>query len=385
MDWEQLLRTFGYPLIAIVVGLGSIGVPLPGEPVLLLGAALAATGKFNLALVILFAAGGEILCAQASYWLSNRHGQTLFNRFMHIDPDKLARGEAFFNRHGSGAIFLLRITPIARMFTGIIAGTSHVSIHTFTIFNILGSALWVTIIAGLGFFFGQNLPLVEAFIKRVGGSLIVGTMVIAGSVWLIRQWSRNEAQTRQRLHRLSFRLHLPQLLHWLRQRLTPAQRVGLTATVGFLVALLSGWFFGSIAQDVLAHEELALFDAGVAHWLLVNSSPESSEFYWFVSGLANPMLVLVGVVTVGGWLVSRRYWRRLLALVLAVGGGAVINNILEMVFKRPPPNFPETTLARVGYSFPADQAIHAVLFYGMLAYLLIPTTSKWHWLIWEIR
>ena len=73
-DLQQLVSAHGYWVVALIVGLESMGLPLPGETILVLAAIYAATEpSFNVGVVIAVAAFGAIVGDNAGYWLGLRY------------------------------------------------------------------------------------------------------------------------------------------------------------------------------------------------------------------------------------------------------------------------------------------------------------------------
>ncbi len=64
-----------YLVIAVVIGVESMGVPLPGEITLVSGALLAASGQVDIAPVACAATTGAILGDSAGYYLGHRGGR----------------------------------------------------------------------------------------------------------------------------------------------------------------------------------------------------------------------------------------------------------------------------------------------------------------------
>jgi membrane protein DedA with SNARE-associated domain len=78
-ELQQLVSAHGYWVVALIVGLESMGLPLPGETILVLAAIYAATEpSFNVGVVIAVAAFGAIVGDNAGYWLGLRYAVTPF-------------------------------------------------------------------------------------------------------------------------------------------------------------------------------------------------------------------------------------------------------------------------------------------------------------------
>src|ERR1700738_5279710 len=91
---QQLVSTHGYWVVALIVGLESMGLPLPGETILVLAAIYAATEpSFNVWVVIAVAAFGAIVGDNAGYWLGRRYGYALW--VIHVVP-RCSRSSADF-------------------------------------------------------------------------------------------------------------------------------------------------------------------------------------------------------------------------------------------------------------------------------------------------
>ena len=119
----QLLHSYGNVVLGVVVGLESIGLPLPGETLLIAAAVLAGTThQMNIVLVVLSAALGAIIGQTAGYaigWsvgfrLLRRHG-----RAIGLTDRRLAFGRALFRRHGVKVVFASRFIVLLRVAIGI--------------------------------------------------------------------------------------------------------------------------------------------------------------------------------------------------------------------------------------------------------------------------
>src|SRR5437870_13832054 len=81
-ELQQLVSLHGYWVIGLIVGLESLGLPLPGETILVLAAIYAATDpSLNIWLVIAVAAFGAIICDNIGYWLGSRYAYALLLRY----------------------------------------------------------------------------------------------------------------------------------------------------------------------------------------------------------------------------------------------------------------------------------------------------------------
>ena len=127
-ELQQHVSAHGYWVVALIVGLESMGLPLPGETILVLAAIYAATEpSFNVGVVIAVAAFGAIVGDNAGYWIGRTGGHRLAERYGHyvrLDRAKLKVGRYLFARHGWKVVFFGRFVAVLRTFAAFFAGVS---------------------------------------------------------------------------------------------------------------------------------------------------------------------------------------------------------------------------------------------------------------------
>jgi membrane protein DedA with SNARE-associated domain len=177
--FELLRRHFaehGYLTVAVVLLLENAGIPLPGETTLLFAAFLAfSEHRLTLFGIIIV---GVIACTigdNIGYWIGHRGGRPLLEhqrRIFRVSDEHLARGERFFVRYGSFTVFFARFVFGMRIIAGPLAGVLRMPWKKFVLFNFLGAAVWVSVVASLGYFFGSRWQIVTEQLEYVEIGLI---------------------------------------------------------------------------------------------------------------------------------------------------------------------------------------------------------------------
>ncbi len=133
-ELQQLVSTHGYWVVALIVGLESMGLPLPGETVLVLAAIYAATEpSFNIWVVIAVAAFGAIVGDNAGYWLGLRYGYALLLRYgerIGMFEARIKLGQYLFLKHGTKVVFLGRFVALLRILAAFLAGVNRMPWRT---------------------------------------------------------------------------------------------------------------------------------------------------------------------------------------------------------------------------------------------------------------
>jgi membrane protein DedA with SNARE-associated domain len=189
LTWPDILNAVAYPATGLGILVESIGVPIPGEGMLLVIAAWAATQHHPLVLVVLLAFAASTIGADIGYVIGFKGGRPFverFGNFFHIRPDHIARSELFFARHGDRAILAGRFVLGMRTWGSMLAGMSRMPFWRFQLFSAIGGFAWTLVIAAAGYLVGSNLALVQAIVRGIGlGGLIVLAMI--GVILLVAQ------------------------------------------------------------------------------------------------------------------------------------------------------------------------------------------------------
>ena len=194
----SLISHYGYLVILLGVMLESAGVPLPGETILIASGVLVQQGHLDLGDAIVFGILGAVMGDQIGYWVGREGGRPFvlrWGRYVFITPARLARAEAFFERHGGKAVFLARFISGLRVFGALVAGISRMRWTTFILYNVLGGAVWATAVVLLGYFLGSSIGLVERWLGR-GTLVLASVLAVVVAFYLAYRWA---AHNRQRL------------------------------------------------------------------------------------------------------------------------------------------------------------------------------------------
>jgi membrane protein DedA with SNARE-associated domain/membrane-associated phospholipid phosphatase len=383
----SLIEHYGYLVVLFGVMLESTGVPLPGETILLAAGVLVQRGHLDLWDAIVFGILGAVMGDQIGYWVGREGGRRFvlrWGRYLFISPERLARAEAFFGRHGGKAVFLARFFSGLRVFGALVAGTSRMRWGTFLIYNVLGGAVWVTGVVLLGYFLGSSLGLVERWLGRAT-LVLVALLAVVVAFYLGYRWA---ARNRARLAGWGeaglayppvarLRTRYDAQLRWLLRRLTPGQYLGLHLTVGLLAAAGCLWLFGGVVEDLITGDPLVRFDRALDDYLHSHATPHLTTFFLVVTAFGSTVaMVLLGVV-VAALLAWRRLWTLLWTWIAAVAGSALLNWLLKGLFQRPRPHFAHPLVVETSYSFPSGHAMESFVVYGMLAYLAVLWLRSW--------
>lgn len=167
------------------------------------------------------------------------------------------------------------------------------------------------------------------------------------------------------------------LIRFFEARLTPGGEFGLHLTAG--AALMAGAvaIFAEVAEDMHEQEGVAAFDQHVSNWMHVNAREPYTTVMWLLTHLHSVagMCALVALAALYFWRRDARYW--LLALLLAVPGGMLLNVALKHIYQRARPVFDEPMLTLSTYSFPSGHTVAATLFWGLLASYAVMSAQRW--------
>ncbi len=148
-----------YALVLLIVGIESLGVPLPGEITLMSAAFLSAHSSINPVLVAIAAIIGAITGDSIGYYFGHHYGHKLLNRLSrnfpnHFGPKHIRLAEKLFKKWGAWAVFFGRFIAILRIFAGPLAGILKMKYTHFLAANVSGAIVWASSITAIVYFLG---------------------------------------------------------------------------------------------------------------------------------------------------------------------------------------------------------------------------------------
>jgi membrane protein DedA with SNARE-associated domain len=183
----DLFERYGYAAVFGGVFLENTGVPVPGETMLLAGAALAQYGWLSLPRVIVTAIAAAILGDNMGFLIGRWCGRSLAERHgakIGLTRKRLAEFDRFFERHGGRTVFIARFITGLRVFGAVLAGGSGLPWHTFLLYNAAGAVVWSIAVAFAGYSLAYSWETLEHWIGRTGliGLLVAGALVAVAVV-----------------------------------------------------------------------------------------------------------------------------------------------------------------------------------------------------------
>lgn len=382
---NSLLGTYGYLFLFVVVGLESLGVPLPGETALVTAAAYAALGHLDIRLVIVTAAAAAIAGDSGGYWIGREGGLALVRRWgrrIHVNEHHLTMAHAFFERHGGKTVFIGRFVAILRTWAAVLAGVAHMPYGEFFLYNATGGIVWAIVFGTLGYVFGRNLPRLE---HNIGQASLVIVLLVALAVvfYLVMRWfgANRERVAGGVAARWTRVVESPRMEHvherhpraweFIAARFARGEYLGLHLTVGLLVSLAALWIFGAITEDVVSGDPLTQFDVTILHLFRAHATPTGDHVMQAISLVGSPLAMALVWIVATIVLAMRRRWLALSGLTAAFVGGTALDVALKLVIHRPRPEGAAMFLRQFSYSFPSGHAMGSLVGLGMAAYLLV--------------
>lgn len=166
---------------------------LPGDSLLFVAGAVAATGAMDVGLLMTVVILGAALGNTLNYYIGRWLGRKIYDGSIGwIDQGALKKTHDFYDRHGGKTIMLARFIPVVRSFAPLVAGAAGMPMRRFQIYSIAGAVLWILSLVGGGYLFG-NIPFIKQNLSLI---LVIGILAALGPITLAglhRWWKMRRA------------------------------------------------------------------------------------------------------------------------------------------------------------------------------------------------
>lgn len=184
----SLVSQYGIYVIFASSFLSCLALPIPTSLMMLTGGAFVASGDLNFLSVGVAAYSGAVLGDQTGYLIGRTGGSSLVNRLARA-PSRAAvleRARKLIDRRGGIGVFLSTwaVAPLGP-WVNFIAGATGLSWFRFTVWDVLGETVWVTVYVGLGYIFMDQVTTVADVMSDAIG-LLVALVVASGAIFWIR-------------------------------------------------------------------------------------------------------------------------------------------------------------------------------------------------------
>jgi membrane protein DedA with SNARE-associated domain len=167
----NFINQIGYFGIFFGMFLESTVVPIPSELIMIPAGISASHGsEINIYIAIICGTLGNIAGALFSYYLASSIGRKILfyiGKYFFVKPSTIIKIEDFFKNHGPISVLIGRLLPVFRHFISLFAGIAKMDLRLFFIYTTIGSSIWTTILAVLGYFIGENQELIKEHLNDI--------------------------------------------------------------------------------------------------------------------------------------------------------------------------------------------------------------------------
>ncbi|KQW97991.1 alkaline phosphatase [Acinetobacter sp. Root1280] len=179
------MEQLGYFGIALLMFLDNVFPPIPSEVIIPSAGFAASKGQLLLSGVIIAGSFGSLLAAALLYWVGRKiPNQSIFNwvdrygKYLFIKSEDVKKALDWFEKYGHRVVFFGRMVPAVRSLISIPAGMSHMPFWKFMLYSSVGTIIWTTFLACVGYYFGNNIELMQQIFSRVGYVIIVIVLIL---------------------------------------------------------------------------------------------------------------------------------------------------------------------------------------------------------------
>lgn len=177
----NITASLGYWGVGLLMTIESSFLPFPSEIVVPPAAYLASQGEMNIFLVIIIGILGSVLGAVINYYIALSLGRFLvykfashrYAKYLLINKENLEKAEKYFLKNSNSSTFIGRLIPVIRQLVSLPAGFSAMPFGRFVFLTALGSSIWVSILAALGYFFGSNQELFNLYYQELSWLMLI--------------------------------------------------------------------------------------------------------------------------------------------------------------------------------------------------------------------
>lgn len=185
-DWIiSIMEQLGYFGIALLMFLDNVFPPIPSEVIMPSAGFAASKGQLLLSGVIIAGSIGSLVAAALLYWVGRKiPNQSIFNwvdrygKYLFIKSKDVKKALDWFEKYGHRVVFFGRMVPAVRSLISIPAGMSHMPFWKFMLYSSVGTIIWTTFLACVGYYFGNNIELMQQIFSRVGYVIITIVLIL---------------------------------------------------------------------------------------------------------------------------------------------------------------------------------------------------------------
>jgi membrane protein DedA with SNARE-associated domain len=198
---EHFLESWGYVAVFVLSFISSMGLPV-GAELAIIGGGVLASGHgltsgpvehpLSLVGVIVVATVAEVLGSLAGYCIGRFGGRALvdkFGKYLLLTHKDLDRADAWFARRGEAVVLFGRFIPLLRSFVSFAAGLGEMAVGKFTLYTLIGCAVWCTALTTLGYSLGDSYNHVLKAFSYAG--YVLGALAVVAVVVVF--WHRRRA------------------------------------------------------------------------------------------------------------------------------------------------------------------------------------------------
>jgi membrane protein DedA with SNARE-associated domain len=190
-EWvTDVVETLGYVGVALLVAIENLFPPIPSEVVLTLAGFVAGRGDAWVVGMIIAATIGSVVGAWALYafaaWIGPvrlRAFVVKYGKWFRITEDDLDKSEAWFDRRAGTAVLICRCIPLIRSLVSIPAGFRRMPLLPFTLYTLLGSLVWNTVLILVGYALGDQWEKAEKYVDYFQYAVIFVILLAIG--WFV--------------------------------------------------------------------------------------------------------------------------------------------------------------------------------------------------------
>lgn len=194
----SFISQFGYLAVFGLILLENVFPPIPSELILPLSGFLVIQTSMELPLVIVSATAGSVVGAFVLYGIGRLLSQDRLESFFDTRPmrllgfrsDDVSKAIGWFDRRGQITVLLCRCIPVVRSLISIPAGTAKMNVVRFSLYTLIGSAVWNSVLCSLGYAAGGAWETVTAQVEGFSGIIKIVLIVIAVIVvafWAVKR------------------------------------------------------------------------------------------------------------------------------------------------------------------------------------------------------